>query len=156
MSEARCSKYYAIAYVSVDVVRYLELPCTICDRSSLKCKLHSDSSGFCFCVVFRTVVAVQLSSLRFNGQIQDSTVWDAFHPLNDTENGPTPSLTTRDRELVSVLEVTLEPGDLNPRPLTPQSVTLPTLPRAACLTYSRRLWDVLGLLHYRATDLRIN
>ena len=30
--------------------------------------------------------------------------------------------------MVSVLEVRIEPGDLNPRPLTPQSVTLPTLP----------------------------
>ena len=28
------------------------------------------------------------------------------------------------RELVSVLEVRIEPGDLNPRPLTPQSVTI--------------------------------
>ena len=35
-----------------------------------------------------------------------------------------------DRELVSVLEVRIEPGDLNPRPLTTQSVTLPTIPRA--------------------------
>ena len=33
-------------------------------------------------------------------------------------------------ELVSVLEVRIEPGDLNPRPLTLQFVTLPTLPRA--------------------------
>ena len=53
-----------------------------------------------------------------------------FYPLNGTEHGSQPSLTTRDRELVSVLEGRIEPGDLNPRPLTPQSVTLPTLPRA--------------------------
>ena len=46
------------------------------------------------------------------------------------EHGSQPSLTTRDRELVSVLEVRIEPGDLNPGPLTPQSVTLSTLPRA--------------------------
>ena len=39
------------------------------------------------------------------------------------------SLTTSERELVSVLEVSIEPGDLNPRPLNQQSVTLPTLPR---------------------------
>ena len=52
------------------------------------------------------------------------------YTLNGTEHGFQPSLTTRDRELVSVLEVIIEPGDLNPRPLTPQSVTLPTLPRA--------------------------
>ena len=32
--------------------------------------------------------------------------------------------------MVSVLEVRIDPGDLNPGPLTPQSVTLPTLPRA--------------------------
>ena len=53
-----------------------------------------------------------------------------FYPLTGTEHGSQPSLTTRDRELVSVLEVRIEPGDLNPRPLTQQSVTLPTLPRA--------------------------
>ena len=51
-----------------------------------------------------------------------------FYPLNGAESGSQPSLTTRDRELISVLEVRIEPGDLNPRPLTPQSVTLPTLP----------------------------
>ena len=53
-----------------------------------------------------------------------------FSPLNGTAHRSQPSLTTRDRELVSVLEVRIEPGDLNPRPLTPQSVTLPTIPRA--------------------------
>ena len=53
-----------------------------------------------------------------------------FPPLNSTEHGSQKSLTTRDRELVSVLEVRIEPGDLNLRPLTPQSVTLPTIPRA--------------------------
>ena len=54
-----------------------------------------------------------------------------FYPLNGTEHVFQPSLTTHDRELVSVLEVRIEPGDLNQRPLTPQSVTLPTLPWAA-------------------------
>ena len=53
-----------------------------------------------------------------------------FPPLNGTEHGSQPSLNTRDRELVSVLEVRIEPGDLNPRPLTPQSVTQPTIQRA--------------------------
>ena len=53
-----------------------------------------------------------------------------FPPLNKTEHGSQPSLTTRDRELVSVLEVRIEPGDLNQGPLTQQSVTLPTIPRA--------------------------
>ena len=50
--------------------------------------------------------------------------------LNGIENGSPPSLTTPDRELVSVLEVRIEPGDLNRRPLTPQSITLLTIPRA--------------------------
>ena len=45
-----------------------------------------------------------------------------------------PSLTTHDRELASVLKVRIEPDDLNLRPLTPQSVTLPTLPRAGLIT----------------------
>ena len=52
---------------------------------------------------------------------------DYFYPLTGTGNGSPPSLITRDRELVSVLEVRIEPGDLNPRPQTPQSVTLPTI-----------------------------
>ena len=56
-----------------------------------------------------------------------------FHQLNGTQHGSSPSLTTRNRELVSVQEVRIEPGDLNPRPLTPQSVTLPTPPRAGGL-----------------------
>ena len=66
----------------------------------------------------------------FNGQVEDSTADYFFCQLTGTEYGSQPSLTTRDRELVSVLEVRIEPGDLNPRPLTPQSVTLPTIPRA--------------------------
>ena len=53
-----------------------------------------------------------------------------FPPLNSTEHGSEPSLTTCDRELVSVLEVRIDPEDLNQRPVTPQSVTLPTIPRA--------------------------
>ena len=65
-----------------------------------------------------------------NGQVEDSTVGDIFHQLNVTEHGSPPSLIIRDRELVSVLEVRIEPGDLNQRPLTPHSVILPTLPRA--------------------------
>ena len=51
-----------------------------------------------------------------------------------------PSLTTRDRELVSVLEVRIEPGDLNPRPLTPESVTLPTTPRAVPVQCTTVIW----------------
>ena len=53
-----------------------------------------------------------------------------FYILNGAEHGSQPSLTTRDRELVSVLEVRIEHGYLNLRPLTPQSVTLRTLPLA--------------------------
>ena len=44
--------------------------------------------------------------------------------------GPTPPMTTRDRELVSVREVRIDPGDLNQRPLTRQALTLPTITRA--------------------------
>ena len=62
----------------------------------------------------------------FNGQVEDSIVGDFYHPLNGTGHGSPPSLTTRDRELVSVLEVRIEPMYLNQRPLTPQFVTLPT------------------------------
>ena len=51
------------------------------------------------------------------------------HLINRTENGSPPPLTTHDRELVSALEVRIEPWDLNPRPLTLQSVTLPIIPR---------------------------
>ena len=70
----------------------------------------------------------------FNGQVEDATAGNYFfYPFTVTEHGSQPSLTTRDRELVSVLEVKIEPGDLNPRPLTPQSVALPTLPRARCM-----------------------
>ena len=58
-----------------------------------------------------------------NGKVEDSAVEDFFHPLNGTEHRYPPSLTTRDRELVSVLEVSIEPrpwmarigpADLNP------------------------------------------
>ena len=45
-----------------------------------------------------------------------------FFSLTGTECGSQPSLTTRDRELVSVLEVRIEPRDMNPRSLTSQSV----------------------------------
>ena len=48
-----------------------------------------------------------------------------LYPLNCREHGSPPSLTTSDTELVSVLEVRIKPQDLNPRPLTLQSVTLP-------------------------------
>ena len=73
---------------------------------------------------FFTVVAGQRPSRRLHR-------WRLFfYPLTGTERGSQPSLTARDRELASVLEVRIEPGDLNPRPMTPQSVTLTTLPRA--------------------------
>ena len=94
-----------------------------------------------FWVVFWTVVAVQWPSRRLHRRRL------FFYPLTGTEHGSQPSLTTRDRELDSVLKVRIEPGDLNPRPLTPQSVTLPTLPRAGLIFavwYSRQTWMVLG------------
>ena len=59
----------------------------------------------------------------FNGQVEDSTAGDFFSPRQRFFNSQ-PSVTTRDRELVSVQEVRIEPRDLNPRPLTPQSCTL--------------------------------
>ena len=77
-----------------------------------------------------------------NGQVEDSTAGDYFfYPFAGTELGSHPSLTARDRELVSVLEVRIEPGDLNPRPLTPQSVTLPTLPRAGFIIFIKKGWQ---------------
>ena len=45
-----------------------------------------------------------------------------FYPLNGAEHGSQPSLTPRDRELVSVLEVRIDPGDLNLRPLADTAV----------------------------------
>ena len=73
----------------------------------------------------------------FNGQVEDSTPgYYFFYPLTGTEHGSQPFLPTRDRELVSLLEVRIEPGDLNPRLLTPQSVTLTTLPLAGFSTYT--------------------
>ena len=48
-----------------------------------------------------------------NGQVEDSTAGDLFfYPLTGTEHGSQPRLTTRDKELVSVLEVRIEPGDV--------------------------------------------
>ena len=66
----------------------------------------------------------------FKSQVEDSCLTDFFRPLNGTGHGSSPSQTCCHRELVSVLGVRTEHGDLNQRPLTPQSVTLPTLPRA--------------------------
>ena len=80
-------------------------------------------------VVLRTVVSVQRPSRRLHGR-------RLFHPLNGTEHGYPPSFTTSDKELVSDLEVGIEPGDLNPRRLTPQSVTLLILPRAGFFAWS--------------------
>ena len=68
-----------------------------------------------------------------------------FYPLNVSERGSQPSLTTRGRELVSVLEVRIEHGDLNQRPLTPQSVTLPTL-RRNFFPLSVSLWNDLDVM----------
>ena len=79
----------------------------------------------CFWIVFWTVAAVQRPSRRLHRS------WlFCFYPLTSTEHGSQPSLTTRDKELVSVLKVRTDRGDLNPRPRTPQFVTLPTLPGA--------------------------
>ena len=83
--------------------------------------------SFSFWVVFWTIVAVQWPSHRLHHRRL------FFYPLTGTEHGSQPSLTSHDRELVSVLEVRIDLGDLNLRPLIPQSVTLPTLPQAGWL-----------------------
>ena len=68
-------------------------------------------------------MTVQRQNLRLD------RIGDFIHSLKGKEHGSPPSLTTRDREQVSVLEVSIKPWDFNPRPLTPQFVTLATLPR---------------------------
>ena len=68
-----------------------------------------------------------------------------FHPLNFSGHRSHPSLTTRDRELVYVQEVRIEPVDLNPRPLTPQSVTLPTIHPLAGSKRSLNSFDSLDV-----------
>ena len=115
---------YSVYSVWVVLTQYAYGAYTVC----VQC-LHCMCT-VCFCFVFGQF-SEQLWLLK--GQVEDSTAGDYFfYPLTGTELGSQPSLTTRDRELVSVLEVRIEPGDLNQRPLTPQSVTLPTLPRAGC------------------------
>ena len=57
---------------------------------------------FCFWVVFWTVVAVQRPSRRLHRRGL------FFYPLTGTELGSQPSLTTRDRELVSVVKQTIK------------------------------------------------
>ena len=56
---------------------------------------------FVFCFFAFVLFSEQL--WLFKSQVEDSTVRDFFYPLNGTENGSQPSLTTLDRELVSVL-----------------------------------------------------
>ena len=89
----------------------------ICNPLHIKYIGKCTTSYFCFWFVFWTVVAVHWPSRRLHRRRL------FFYPLAGTEHGSQPSLTTRDRELVSVLEVRIEPVDLNPGPLTPQSVT---------------------------------
>ena len=98
---------------------------------------------FCFWVVFWTDLAVQRPSRRLHRRRL------FFYPLAGTELGSQPSLTARDRELVSVLEIRIEPGDLNPRPLTPQSVTIPTLPPAGLLHFYDKNVDIIWLNQYK-------
>ena len=88
--------------------------------------------------------------LFFFGQFSEQLwLFTFFFRLNGTEHGSQSSLTTRDRELVSVLKVRNRARGFDPetsesavchsinyttnkdipRPLTPQSVTLPTIQR---------------------------
>ena len=69
------------------------------------------------CFVFGSFYSLLLG--LFNGSRRLHRRRLFFYPLTGTEHESQPILTTRDRELVSVLEVRIEPGDLNPRPLTP-------------------------------------
>ena len=89
--------------------------------------------GLLTIVFFLAFVLFSEQLLLFDGRVEDSPKETFFHPLNGTELGSLPSLITRDREQFSVLEVRIEPKDMDQRPLTPQSVTLPTLPRAGWL-----------------------
>ena len=55
---------------------------------------------YCHILVLFFLVLVHFSEQfwLFNGQVEDSAVGDSFfHPLNGTEHGSPPSLTTRDR-----------------------------------------------------------
>ena len=99
-----------------------------------RCLRQDSLVGFFFWVVCWTVVAIQWPSRRLHH------LRLFFPSLNGAEHGSQPSLTTNDRELVSVLEVRIEPGDLNPRHLTPQSVTLPTIPQACNFWLLLLLW----------------
>ena len=90
-------------------------------------EVHFFKTGY-WRFIFFAQVSEQL--WLFNGQVEDSTICCFFNPLKDTEHRSPPCLTTLDRELVSVLEVRIEPGDLNQRLLTPESIILPTIPLA--------------------------
>ena len=94
---------------------------------------------FCFWEVFWTVVAVQWPSRRLHHMSL------FFPPRNGTEHGSQSSLTTRDRELVSVLEFRIKPGDLNLRPLTQQSVILPTIPWTGCWNATLQFYNINNL-----------
>ena len=111
-------------------------------------KFKIQKSKICKRNLFFVFVSLSEQLWLFNGQVNDSTQGDFyFHPLNGSEHGPHPSLTTRDRGLVSVLEVRIEPGDLNLKPLTPQSVTVPTLPRA-CTFIIRENKNKTSIQHF--------
>ena len=135
--------------------------------NTIKSYKHCELHGLCgrpvlglFLVFSFCVVSEQL--WLCNGQVEDSTVGDLFYPLNGTEHGSPPSMTTRDRELVYVLEVRIEPGDLNP-----QTITLQTLPRAggtllsfsACTQHFLQIcWCcyVFAIHHLQKYELRVH
>ena len=91
--------------------------------------------GFLFCFVGSFLNSCGCSMAKSKTPPQETI----FYPLTGTDLGSQPSLTARDRDLVSVLEVRIEPGDLDPRLLIPLSVTLPTLPRAENLTTYQKM-----------------
>ena len=63
-----------------------------------------------FLVLILVLVLFTEELWLFKGQVEDSAGVDFFRLLNGAEQGSPPSLTTRDRKLVSLLEVRIEPG----------------------------------------------
>ena len=90
---------------------------------------NQNCSHICFVFVFLFLSSFQNSCGCSTAKSMTPPQETFFCPLNGTEHRSQPSLTTRDRELVSVLEIRIEPGDLNPRPLTPQSEVSGSNPR---------------------------
>ena len=114
---------------------------------------HCSSPGAHLVPIFLLVLVFFLNSC---GCSKTPPLVSFFHPLNGTEHGSPPFLTTCDRELVSVLEVSIESEDLNLRPPTLQSITLPTLPQAGSNANSFYNSDGIYCHHNKNISLRIH